>query len=525
MSDSLSALGRAAYGGSVLDSIAHPAVVNPLAAYANALNVAKGVYDIRGAQAQQAIGNILQQATDENGNVDYPKANLLAAQAGPAVQMGMQTMLRNNSELRGQQQSQGLNANAAIVGAITGAQKASDADLPNAVADGIGRLIDQGVIPRNSGIAAALRLPTDPTQLRARLTQMQISLMPPDQQQQAIAGRLGTQTGPNGQTIGVVQQTVGPNAGAVSAPPQPGAPLGMTPDQLNSTVYLTDNRKTLPDGSPNPGYMQKIPYTVGDVLKTLHPGTPPGAVPQPGDTIGSGRYPPSGLRNPNAALPTPPIPPAAPAATGTPPLAQPSEADVETAKMAPAQFQTEANTGQAQQQQLATLSNMQSDIGRFTTGTGAERTLDFKRAIQSWAPPIAGALGIKPDQVASQESFDKLVNQIVTAQNPGSDQRMNVQMGATPHATQSPEGVDFIIRQLQGNSDYLQARAKLAQAYPNRSDYQGFQKSIADLDPRYFQYQRLNPEQKAAWFNGLPQKERDAFKQSYAKSQALIGGG
>jgi hypothetical protein len=73
----------------------------------NWLTIDKNVYDLKEKGANEAIGNILQQSTDAQGNVDYGTANALAAKAGPRVQMGMQTMLANNSARRGEQIDQG----------------------------------------------------------------------------------------------------------------------------------------------------------------------------------------------------------------------------------------------------------------------------------------------------------------------------------------------------------------------------------------------------------------------------------
>ena len=80
--------------------------VNPLAAISAGNQAAQQEYQTRGLQAQQALGNILQQSTDPNGNVDYQKANSLAAAAGPVVQMGMRAAAESNSTLRGQQIAQ-----------------------------------------------------------------------------------------------------------------------------------------------------------------------------------------------------------------------------------------------------------------------------------------------------------------------------------------------------------------------------------------------------------------------------------
>lgn len=76
---------------------------NPLQYAAGYADLATKAMALRQQQANQAIGGILQQATDANGNVDYGTATRLASQAGPQVQLGMQSYLLNASKLRGEQ--------------------------------------------------------------------------------------------------------------------------------------------------------------------------------------------------------------------------------------------------------------------------------------------------------------------------------------------------------------------------------------------------------------------------------------
>lgn len=562
MSDSLSSLGRAAYGGSVLSAIANPQVVNPLAAYSGAAETAGRIYQLRQAQAQQAIGGILQQATDENGNVDYPKANLLAAQAGPVVQMGMQTMLRGNSELRGQQQTQGLTGNAAMINAITAAQKAPDDQLPGAVADGIGRLIDNGIIPRNSGIAAALRLPTDPTALRARLEQMRISLLPPEEQRAALYGNLGTQTGPGGSTIGTTQQTSGPNAGAVSMPPQPGAPQGIPGVNLDGPYTYQDPKTGQPVTTTERQFLVDHGFTwaahggpggaPGSLPSSLRNPNGPAAPSQPGSPAS-----PSAAPATNTALPVPPTPPAqAPqqpvgnqglvrnpdGSVGTPgggfrppatpqpgpaPVATgPAPADLEQQKQQAAQsataFQTVSDQAVASRPRSAILGNMLGDTSQFTTGPLA----DVKSKIRN----MAIQLGVKGDTEAqtASESFQKFAAGLANAQGAGSDARLNVNLAANPHMSLSPQGVDLMIRQLQGNEDYLQARGQQAASYGDQSNVKKFESEVgAKLDPRAFQFARMSVPQRQAYVKGLSDKDKAAVQSSYnwAVRQKIIGGG
>ncbi len=180
-----------------------------------------------------------------------------------------------------------------------------------------------------------------------------------------------------------------------------------------------------------------------------------------------------------------------------------------------AQVATDATTAS---EQAAILSNMQNDLAQFTTGSQAERTLGWKKFIQSWAPSIASSFGIDPAKVASQESFSKLANQLVAAAQPGSDARQGVILGATPNADYSPQGVDFIMRQLQGMNDYKTARGNLAAAAPERAqgDYPKFQSRASSvLNPQAFQFARMAPDQQASFYNAIPAGQRPAFQTQF----------
>lgn len=509
MSDLVNALQEASGGGGTLPK---PLVVNPLAAMAGAAQTAQSVYGVREKQAQQAVGDILQQATGPDGTIDYPKAQALAARAGPIVQMGMASFLKDASALKGAQMTQGVARNTAVGNAIIGALNGDDAGLHDRVAAGLRGLIANGVMTGDEATKWALTMPNDPAQIRQRLEQIRLSLAPPDQQREQIYGpRITINQGGS-----ITGGTADPRTGALR-PAGQAVPLGLTPEQEAEIVEVTDTRKTLPDGSPNPNYNQKVPMTRGDLLRSagIDPRNPGGV----NTNLGTGRPPPA-LVNPNGPKPAVPATPAP-----RPLPSPPTKSDQELADKSGARFQADIDQGTEQNTTLATLSSMQSDINRFTTGSGAQRTLDWKRAATYWAPGLARMAGIKSDEVAAQENFQKAVAMIVGQQSRGTDKGQELQMHATPGDYLSPEGADSIIRQLQGNADYIQARAKLAQSWPNRTDYGGFSAKLTDLDPRYFQYERLTPEQKTAYFNGLPEKERNGFKTAYGKTKALIGGG
>jgi hypothetical protein len=501
---------------SVLAAIANPATVNPLAALSEGTQVARQIYGLRHQQADEALGQAYAGAVDpQTGRFDPLKFNMLAAQ-NPATAMAIKGGIESGQTLQGQQ----WNLNAAQLGAfqtqLAAALKLPDDQLHNGVVEASQRLIAAG-FPADRVMSQLRTLDgQNPANLRTQLETMWRGTLTPDQQREATYGQTGTYTTPSGALGGYTAQTSGRGAGTVTPGAGPGAPQGMSPGERGQVVEWTDNRKTLPDGSPNPTYGQRFPITKGELTDMLTP-------PQPGSIPGNGRVPPALLNN-NKPQPGTTAQPAGP--QPKPGTMQPSTADAANIAASGPKFQGEIEAGTAQQPLQATLSTMQSDIGRFSAGTSAGKTLDWKRAAQSWAPSMAKFLGIKPDEIASQESFQKAAAMIVAQQQAHSDKSMDVIMAATPHDTLSPDGVDSIIRQLQGNSDYLQARAKIAQAFPNRTDFGGYQAKVADLDPRFFQYERLTPQQKADYFEGLRKAgQSDAFKAAYAKTKALVGGG
>src|SRR5215467_14980528 len=136
MSDSLNALLYAGHSSSTLGALANPTLVNPLAAYSAGIGAAKSTYELRAAQAQQAWGNALQQATGEDGVTDFNKARAIAAR-DPLATMGMMAGLKGAAELSGSAQQQGLATNTAIGNAITGAMQAPDDQLQAAVHAGL----------------------------------------------------------------------------------------------------------------------------------------------------------------------------------------------------------------------------------------------------------------------------------------------------------------------------------------------------------------------------------------------------
>lgn len=311
-----------------------------------------------------------------------------------------------------------------------------------------------------------------------------------------VAGSAGTvDDGQQLQPVGV---------GGIRGP----APFAMnpagTPTQLYPSRAQLSGRTTVglnPDGSPQTGPLANVtpPNLAG----------PAGAAP-----LGDGRFPtlPPALLNPNKPGRAAAVPNDGVVTTGQGPAA--AAAATETGGVNAKAFAGITEQGVASQGQNATLGNMLADAGQFTSGM--TKANDFKTFATRQAPSIAAAFGIDPAKVSAQESFDKLAAQIASQQGAGSDARLAVAQTGNPSSHLTPQGVDMILRQLQGNADFNQARSKLADAWPNKADRSGFENGpAANIDPRAFQFQRLTPAQRQTYVDSLSKPDAIKVRKSY----------
>jgi hypothetical protein len=277
----------------VLQAIANPQVVNPLAAINAGNQAAETMFRVRGLQANQALGEILQQSTDANGNVDYQDAQRRAAAAGPLVQMGMQSYLTNNSNLRGAQIRQAADLHGFIADlAASGVNDPSPENIARIRAEG------QSYGLPGAGLAEIDRIGAiaDPEQrrtefykhLQARLdTVHKLATTPyalPESvdlgggQRRSVTTTAGTPWSPPNVAVG----------GGVSTGPPTGSTVEVT------KYFDNDGEVTFgPDGKPNrPLNGQAVPQKVvvpsTDVRGMPKPGeplTPPGAPPVTTNTV------------------------------------------------------------------------------------------------------------------------------------------------------------------------------------------------------------------------------------------------
>jgi hypothetical protein len=329
MSDTINALQmlNQPHGGSQLPA---PVLVNPLAAQSAGMQVAGQMYDLRNKQADMAWGQALQQATDANGNVDYQKAQSVAAQ-NPYATMGMQRALLNTSQLRGEQINNAAGAQKLIgVAALSVAKDPTDANV-NSSFDNLLPYFPAAQV--NAERQRVLGM-TNPADRQNYAFQHGLNVL--DQLHQVIGQTVNenvggyniplttTQPGPQGQPgaliagPGAVTRTTGPEFRATTTNVPTEVPM-VNPD---GTPKLDDQGKPLTTWvmAPQPRSVT-APNAGGTGGLPPAPGAPP-TPPAPGTNIATGYVPrPRGAPNappsaaPATASPTPPAAAPAPSAT------------------------------------------------------------------------------------------------------------------------------------------------------------------------------------------------------------------
>src|SRR5215469_12155192 len=230
--------------GSVLDSIAHPNVLNPAAAIGSAATAADAIWRVRGAQAEQAWGNALQQATDpKTGVVDYQTAARIAAtmpEAAPAMRQGLTTA----SGLSNEQ----LNRSIALHGFVGSSAASlmlnpSDENLEKIRSDLTASNLPPSMVNPEMDRIKALRLPNGDPDLDARRAEAyKYNLAAIDAQGRLARGGFGAPTLTD--SGAVMQPTYSIPASPWTAPgvaTAPGAiPKTIAPDVAAQPVHYKD---------------------------------------------------------------------------------------------------------------------------------------------------------------------------------------------------------------------------------------------------------------------------------------------
>lgn len=503
-------------------------LANPLTQYAQTIQTTNGLLGLRAQQAKQAAGQAFQASINPDGTTNQT-ALLQNLAANPAAAMSAQDSAQAGQTLSTGEYAQHMaRLNYGASGAVQLLTAPGGPTLP-AVKAYYDQAVQDGHVTPQDEQSVLAGFTADPNQNRQVILQR---LQQNVGAQQALTNAVGAPgTMANGQTIqpGMVGGVTG-NAPGAFTPAGSATPQLLTPGQLAApqTIGVT------PQGAPVTG-------TTGQFLEKTGTGQNGQTIPSP---LGTGRLP-TALMNPNRPGGAPPgavragspgYAPAQPSPAAQAPAAPsgivtglgPAQTTALTQQGGESQkaFQGIADEGVQAQQQNATLGNMLADAKGFASGQTDLNAV--KATMQKYAPIVAKQFGVSADSVAANESFDKLANQIATAQGADSDARLSVRQGANPSSHLSPQGVDLILRQLQGNADYKAARAKLASAYPDQADRAGFESKIGStIDPRAFQFDRMTPDQRITYAKSLSPTDQKKVQAAYviAGQQGLLSSG
>jgi len=488
-------------GSNVLDAIAHPATVNLLADYQGAAQTAHSIWQNRGDQANALRGQLIQQATGPDGNVDMPTFNRLASQAGPAYAPAAAEGLNQSTEVAGAQQGQALKSMTAMSAML-------DSLGPNATHDqvvaGLKEGVNAGWIQPQGAQSVLVGMP-DGDDPQSQATRSHIL--------QTVGDRIRSTSERLQSQYGTPQM---PDTGGQKVPgavnPRGG---GFTPSGPGVKNTLTPGQKT-------------------DTQPALGPDNQPGTQPVGSKYNDDGTLKPAGWGN-GGKYPAPGTDPAKPAAPPgfTPTGQSPGQAEAqrgaaEAATAAGTKIYKDASDATDMKSQLLT---MESDLGKISTGPQSERSATANAFIQK----LTGyGITMSADELASSEGFAKVAKKIALAQagslGAGTDEKLTTSLGANPSRDLSKMGNQQIIAMLQGNADAIKARGaaydQWKQTHPGADTNSFLTDFNKTFDPRIYQWgyqiKNMTPEQRTAAYNALPDKAQFEKNYNAAVKQKLI---
>jgi hypothetical protein len=513
MSDSINALIGAQHNASVIDALAHPAVVNPLAGIQAGTDAAKADYSIRELASHLAWGEALKKNTDpETGNINYPGAQRdFAADRRSAP--GMASAATMASPMQNDQISRAHMLLGMIHGAVGGLPaNATRADL-NATFD---RLEAAGA--PNIAQERAL-IPQNDAEIPAYVRQLNLAAAGAVDQFHA---RVGTPTTVNqgGAVVGTTQAP--PDQGGGLRPPAGVAyPFGMTAEQWNEPVQ----------GYVNPDTNQPEAVTRGQLMQRMKLAPPgnwgmvppvPAAVPAqpPAGAPAAAPGAPAAASAPGAKPPVAPAPggTTAPApVTSTTVPTGPRPDDVARWKASSDLYARDKEATTNYQARLFPLAQVQSILssGDVTTGQGA----DALNRAKSFLMTAGSNLGFDMSKLANVKDYDELakyMQQYVNAQGMSarSDQALASAITGNPsshlNTLANTEVVKPLIAMERMKMLAMQDFESQKGWHPN--DYTTFLAKWQEThDPRAFMADMLGKDQRTKMLAGMTAAERTRF--------------
>lgn len=287
---------------------------------------------------------------------------------------------------------------------------------------------------------------------------------------------------------------------------------------LGPSTEVTDTRRTLSDGTPNPNYGGKM--LLGNQPQ-------PQSVPMPAARPSPNFNDRFGAAFPNAT-------PSGPATSLGPGTAESIAAQRGQATQGANQLMTAANEVRDTK---AVLDNLEEDLTKFTSGQGADWSRVAKNFVNRNIPMPASwkAAGTVLDEnsLASQENFNKLAQMLAQRQfqalgGTGTDAKLSSAMATSPNEYLSGLGNKGIIRMLKGNQDAIAAKGRDWLAYKKANpdaDYNEFSQNFNDnFDPRIFQFKYIPSKERQTYFNNMDPDEQQQFLRdmTYARKKKWV---
>lgn len=493
-------------GGSLLSALAHPQILNPLAAYQGAAETANSIWRTREWKARQAAGEAFQGSINPDGTTNQPGLNRRLA-ADPAAALAAAAMSQTGLTNAGGEQEQTVKRMGIMTGLaaplLASGQPISKQQWIDTMMGGLG---SHGY-SREQVMQAAAHIPEPTAQnpfavndwLRGHVT----SFINPEQRTTAFGTPQTTNTGDQIITRNV--PSIPPNATGALPPGQTAPPLapGLTPAEKTETQPAID------PATGAPGIVPK-----GSKFN------PDGSLKPPG-WGNSGKYPTPGA-------PATPTAPAGFTPTGQAPgLAEAQRQEAEASTRAGTKIYADADAATTMKSQLLT---MESDLARISTGPTSERAATVNAFLQKYGLPS----GMTAEEIASSEGFAKIAKQIALAQagalGAGTDEKLTTSMGANPNRDLSKLGNQQILAMLQGNADAIKARGvaydQWKQTHPGAATNSFLTDFNKTFDPRVYQWgyqiKTMTGPQRAAAYDALPDKAEFRRKYNAAVAAKLI---
>jgi hypothetical protein len=505
----------------LLNMLAHPQGIDIAKDYQNANLLAQGIWANREMQAKQAAGQAFQSSLNPDGTPNQARLNQNLA-ADPTTALAAQQSSQMGQTLDNEQFDTHMKrltgVNAAAMALTAQYPKGVPQQAVNDELDRVGPTM--GLTPQQIAQAKASFGP-DPVANSRTIIRNGIQNLQAQDALHAARPGVGTQTGPGGVTQGYqVAPIAADNPGAVSVPPQQGAPGGLSVNDLTHPVQVVDDNPK----SPTYGQLQNI--TTAEFLQRRGISFPGAGGAPAGAPAGAAAPPPSPANPPRLPSRTPA---AASSVSSSAVTIPPSQGGGTAAGLAEGERQRVESSVNAYTTDVANAGTFQSRIfplaqanallgdSDVITGPGTEALNNLKGWLQA---RLSSLPGISAQTIANAKysELNKYLQQVVNG-NPfaaASDAKLASALAGSPNAHLSTLANQDVIKSMIGLERMKQAAFQEFQRSgqpPNA--YASYQARWAtEHDPRAFIADQLSPEQQRKMVAGMSSEARKAFGRS-----------